>query len=131
MIQLSFPILIPLSNQLGISGVVMMHFLPNLAPSLILCLAGNLASSSLQDGATEWLYDLPCATPRPPPIPKLFFPNPIGCLIKKVRAVSLPNVVWYTHNNCSHHCTFCHTWLHLGFSAKLGIFQFPDCKMEP
>ena len=24
-----------------------------------------------------------------------------------------------------------HTWLHLGFSAKLGIWQVPACKMEP
>ena len=54
MIQLSFPILIPLSNQLGISGVVMMHFLPHSSLSWILSYAGNPASSSLQDGATEW-----------------------------------------------------------------------------
>ena len=26
---------------------------------------------------------------------------------------------------------YCHTWLHLGFSAKLGIWQVPTCKMEP
>ena len=26
---------------------------------------------------------------------------------------------------------FCHTRLHLGFSAKLRIWQVPTCKMEP
>ena len=26
---------------------------------------------------------------------------------------------------------FCHTQLHLGFSAKLRIWQVPTCKMEP
>ena len=26
---------------------------------------------------------------------------------------------------------YCHTRLHLGFSAKLGIWQVPTCKMEP
>ena len=31
-------------------------FLPHWAPSWILSLAENLASSSLQDGATEWHY---------------------------------------------------------------------------
>ena len=27
--------------------------------------------------------------------------------------------------------TYCHTWLHLGCSAKLSIQQVPTCKMEP
>ena len=27
--------------------------------------------------------------------------------------------------------SFCHTWLHLGFPAKLKIWQVPACKMEP
>ena len=27
--------------------------------------------------------------------------------------------------------TYCHTRLHLGFSAKLGIWQVSACKMEP
>ena len=27
--------------------------------------------------------------------------------------------------------TYCHTLLHLGFSAKLKIWQVPICKMEP
>ena len=26
---------------------------------------------------------------------------------------------------------FCHTWLHLGFSAKLTIWQVSACKMKP
>ena len=28
-------------------------------------------------------------------------------------------------------CFYCHTRLHLGFSAKLRIWQVPACKMEP
>ena len=51
--------------------------LPHSAPSWILSLAENLASSSLQDGATEWHYSLtgttyPLPTPTHPTTAKLF-----------------------------------------------------------
>ena len=46
-------------------------------------------------------------------------------------AVSPP---YYEHLNtflCVVSPTYCHTRLHLGFSAKLRIWQVPTCKMEP
>ena len=57
--------------------------MPHSAPSWILSLAENLASSSLQDGATEWHYSLAWTPPHPihrlrnrptphPPTAKLF-----------------------------------------------------------
>ena len=59
--------------------------LPHSAPSLILSLAENLASSSLQDGATKWLYYLtgpphPHPHPHPHPTPTiLVFSSLILC----------------------------------------------------
>ena len=41
------------------------YLLPHSAPSWILSLAENLASSSLQDGATKCLYYVPEATHPP------------------------------------------------------------------
>ena len=44
-------------------GLVNMLFLPQSALSWNFSLAENLASSILQDGATEWHYSLPLPTP--------------------------------------------------------------------
>ena len=51
------------------------QILPHSAPYWILSLAENLASSSFQDGATEWHYSLTGTThppTHPPPTAKLF-----------------------------------------------------------
>ena len=47
-----------------------MELLPHSAPSWILSLAENLASSSLQDGATEWHYYDHIPPTQPPTHPK-------------------------------------------------------------
>ena len=53
--------------------------LPHSAPSWILSLAENLASSSLQDGATKWLYYL-TGPPHPHPDHTSFFlSNSVRC----------------------------------------------------
>ena len=49
----------------GWGGVVQSHFCHTRAPSWILSKAENLASSSLQDGATKWLYNA-AGTTHPP-----------------------------------------------------------------
>ena len=101
----------------------------------------NLASFSLQDGATEWHYFLVWTTPHPPthpPTAKLFLsmlcdvPTPIRYVrcphLNKVCAVSPPSSI------CFFLCgvpPLCHTWLCLRFVAKLRIWQVPACKMKP
>ena len=39
--------------------------------------------------------------------------------------------ILYLSNNLLSQIFFCHTRLHLEFSAKLRIWQVPTCKMEP
>ena len=49
-------------------------------------------------------------------------------LFLKNLAVFEPDLV---SSDGSEYCNFCHTRLHIGFSAKLGIWQVSACKMEP
>ena len=69
-------------------------FLPHSAPSWILSLAENLASSSLQDGATKWLYYL-TKPPHPHPDHTSFF------LINSVRCPHPSMNIWtQVHVRC-------------------------------
>ena len=49
-------------------------------------------------------------------------------LVLKNLAVFEPDLV---SSDGSQYCNFCHDRLHIGFSAKPGIWQVSACKMEP
>ena len=129
--------------QLQPQLVIYYHIIATLG-SILDSHSENLASFSLQDGATEWHYFLvwtthpqlsfssQCCAVSPPLIRYVRCPHP-----NKVCAVSPPQsgmcgVPPFQYMFFSVRCPppLCHTWLCLRFVAKLRIWQVPALKMQ-
>ena len=74
-------------------GQVMFLILPHSAPSWILSQAENLASTSLQDGATKWYYFLQEPDPTDPT-------RPPSLVLKLLYYNQCPIILAYMYDHC-------------------------------